>query len=94
MLHSPNNLIEKFAIMLEEGFHLNKNEIAQRTVDIVDIIEMISSDPSLNHTILAINEKLGTLLSDAKELKQSGKPAADAHKYVAEQLRELKVKTH
>ncbi len=66
MAVNPDNLIEKFARMLEDGEHLDSSAFADRAIE---IIAMISVEPSLNETLNRINAKLRAIFSNAADIK-------------------------
>jgi F420-dependent methylenetetrahydromethanopterin dehydrogenase len=83
-----NNLIEKYAEMVEKSDHLDPNEMAERTMD---IILMLSNEPALSNTMNQINAKLRSIIANAKEIKlDSVLSATDSKAVAAAKIRELK----
>lgn len=79
-------LIEKFALMIEDGFTLDSDDVSSHTIE---LIEMLSHSPNLGETLSSIHQELQTLL-------QNTSIEATPHS-VASQIRALKdtyKKTH
>ncbi len=91
MAVSPDNLIEKFASMLEEGEHLDSSAFADRAIE---IIAMISVEPALNETLNRINAKLHSLMSNPSEIQFNAlEKGSNAKACAANEIRALKQST-
>lgn len=86
MATSSESLIEKFALMLENGAQLGDQEFAEQAIE---ILVTLSMDPSLSTTLEKINAKIRSILTQSEEMKSQGKGSIAA----ADQMRELKRNT-
>jgi hypothetical protein len=54
-------LIEKFAMMIENGFTLNSDDVSSHAME---LIEMLSHSPNLGETLSSIHQELQILLDN------------------------------
>ncbi|MBN9288160.1 MAG: hypothetical protein BGO43_03850 [Gammaproteobacteria bacterium 39-13] len=87
MATRPEDLIEKFAEMIEEADQLDDRGFAEKTVDILIMLSMMEDSVS---TMEKINQKIHSLIVQADDIKSQGK----SQQYVANQMRELKESSH
>lgn len=88
MAISPDNLIEKFASMLEEGESLGADTFADKAIE---IIAMISVEPALNETLNRINATLHTIISSGSDFKFDAlEMGSNAKACAANKIRALK----
>ncbi|MBS0288016.1 MAG: hypothetical protein JSR17_12005 [Proteobacteria bacterium] len=84
----PDQLIEKFASMLEEGEGLDSSAFADRAIE---IIAMISVAPDLSETLGKINNALYAIFHNADDIKFNAlKEGTQARACAASELRALK----
>lgn len=91
MLSCQNNFIEEFATMLEDSENWDENKIAEKTLS---LMLMLSNDPSLFPVMKIIRSKLKSLVNEEGIAMMDNKQARDSNKFVADQLRELKIYSH
>ncbi len=88
MAVNPENLIEQFATLLEESEQLDSQDFANRAID---LIVMLSMEPSLNDTLNQINAKIYSIIRNANEVKFDAMASGtQLNICAANQIRELK----
>ncbi len=88
MAVNSENLIEQFATLLEIGEQLDSQEFADKAID---LIVMLSMEPSLNDTLNQINAKLQSIIRNANEVKFDAMASGtQLNICAANQIRELK----
>ncbi len=92
MAVNPENLIEQFATLLEIGEQLDSQEFANKAID---LIVMLSMEPSLNDTLNKINAKLQSIIRNANDVKfDAMATGTQVNICAANQIRELKQTTY
>ena len=92
MAVKPNDLIDKFANLLEQGESLDSATFADRAVE---IIAMISIAPNLGETLQKINSKLYSIIQSPKEIQDKALETGHNSKAcAASELRSLKLSSH
>ncbi|MBS0289249.1 MAG: hypothetical protein JSS07_04320 [Proteobacteria bacterium] len=88
MALSSDNLIEKFATLLEEGEFLDSEAFAERTIE---IIALLSVEPSLDDTMQKINAKLQAMIQNSNRTQiESMETGMSAKFCAAKEIRDLK----
>ena len=88
MAVNPENLIEQFASLLEIGEQLDSQDFANRAID---LIVMLSMEPSLNDTLIQINARLQSIIRNANKVKfDAMATGTQVNICAANQIRELK----
>ncbi len=89
---NPNDLIDKFANLLEQGETLDSSAFADKAVE---IIAMISVAPNLGETLQKINAKLYSIIQTPQDIKDKAmETGLNSKACAARELRSLKMGSH